>query len=258
LNELNYLPDENQFATREDEPWEHGFSLEVGNYKATKIRFFLNHEMSKTIISFFLWRNKKNVFRDTGWEIRKKFKKKCRHEEFLYVNFSDLKYSQGFTAKKRELINGVDVEWYLNTYDDVKKAKIDPVLHYLKYGKFEGRSPSAGNKNQTDYIGNIRPHTKLKFLLYLERFFPSEFSILFKRTYSMDNFIQDYNSNLGLFNDIPPASAYYFFFNDFVALHLGHSSKKQKPEEIKKIIFDTYFKLRSRRDFGASGELVPE
>lgn len=35
-----------------------------------------------------------------------------------------------------------DKSWYLNTYKDVSEAKVDPVLHYLKYGALEGRNPS--------------------------------------------------------------------------------------------------------------------
>lgn len=35
-----------------------------------------------------------------------------------------------------------DEDYYLSTYDDVKKAGIDPIKHYLKYGWKEGRNPS--------------------------------------------------------------------------------------------------------------------
>jgi glycosyltransferase involved in cell wall biosynthesis len=35
-----------------------------------------------------------------------------------------------------------DVNWYLKEYPDVKKAQIDPVLHYVRYGWLEGRNPS--------------------------------------------------------------------------------------------------------------------
>ena len=30
--------------------------------------------------------------------------------------------------------------WYSNTYEDVKKARINPLVHYLKYGRKEGRA----------------------------------------------------------------------------------------------------------------------
>lgn len=35
-----------------------------------------------------------------------------------------------------------DAKWYLTTYPDVKKAKVDPLVHYLRHGAFEGRNPS--------------------------------------------------------------------------------------------------------------------
>ena len=41
--------------------------------------------------------------------------------------------------------------WYLKTYPDVKKAKMDPIEHYMKYGWKEGRNP--GPKFSTnDYL----------------------------------------------------------------------------------------------------------
>ena len=44
-----------------------------------------------------------------------------------------------FLIKKSKYFNK---KWYLNTYPDVKKAKIDPAVHYLKYGWKEYRDPS--------------------------------------------------------------------------------------------------------------------
>ncbi len=36
---------------------------------------------------------------------------------------------------------GFDAEWYLSEYPDVAKAGIDPLVHYLDYGRREGRQP---------------------------------------------------------------------------------------------------------------------
>ena len=44
-----------------------------------------------------------------------------------------------FLIKKSKYFNK---KWYLKTYPDVKKAKIDPAVHYLKYGWKEYRDPS--------------------------------------------------------------------------------------------------------------------
>ena len=38
-------------------------------------------------------------------------------------------------------ITFVDKEWYLNTYPDVAAAGVDPVIHFEKHGRFEGRLP---------------------------------------------------------------------------------------------------------------------
>jgi glycosyltransferase involved in cell wall biosynthesis len=35
-----------------------------------------------------------------------------------------------------------DAEWYLDQYEDVRRAGLDPVTHYLEVGAFEGRDPS--------------------------------------------------------------------------------------------------------------------
>jgi len=36
-----------------------------------------------------------------------------------------------------------DSQWYLKTYHDVKKAKLNPLIHYLDFGAYEGRNPST-------------------------------------------------------------------------------------------------------------------
>lgn len=35
-----------------------------------------------------------------------------------------------------------DIDWYLETYPDVKKSEMNPALHYIKYGWKESRQPS--------------------------------------------------------------------------------------------------------------------
>ena len=43
------------------------------------------------------------------------------------------------TLKKSRLL---DEKWYLATYPDVAEAGVDPIVHYLRHGAFEGRNPS--------------------------------------------------------------------------------------------------------------------
>lgn len=39
-----------------------------------------------------------------------------------------------------------DSMWYLEKYEDVKQNGINPFVHYIKYGKKEGRKPKWDNK----------------------------------------------------------------------------------------------------------------
>jgi hypothetical protein len=39
--------------------------------------------------------------------------------------------------------NFFDTDWYLSSYPDVAKAKMDPIQHYIEWGSKEGRLPSA-------------------------------------------------------------------------------------------------------------------
>ena len=52
-----------------------------------------------------------------------------------------------------------DSEYYLSQNEDVKKAKMDPIKHYLKFGRKEGRNPSA-EFNSNEYL-NKRPDVKV-------------------------------------------------------------------------------------------------
>src|SRR5690606_32931534 len=35
-----------------------------------------------------------------------------------------------------------DADWYLAMYPDVRRAGVDPLLHYISHGAHEGREPS--------------------------------------------------------------------------------------------------------------------
>jgi hypothetical protein len=53
----------------------------------------------------------------------------------------------GFEGRDPSL--GFSSRWYLDTYEDVKKAGINPLVHYLRYGREEGR------KAMTQQIGLV-------------------------------------------------------------------------------------------------------
>lgn len=57
-----------------------------------------------------------------------------------------------------------DVKYYLFAYPDIRKAEIDPIMHYIKFGVAEGRNPSREfntnfylNKNEDVKISGINP-----------------------------------------------------------------------------------------------------
>lgn len=54
-----------------------------------------------------------------------------------------------FTSKSKLKVKVIsdsgifDSEWYLNNNKDVLDAGIDPIIHYVEFGAYEGRSPSS-------------------------------------------------------------------------------------------------------------------
>lgn len=68
------------------------------------------------------------------------------------------------TIKKSGLF---DEKYYLETYEDVRKADINPIKHYIKNGWKEGRNPSE-NFNTNDYIqqNNISLNSKYSPLFH--------------------------------------------------------------------------------------------
>lgn len=71
-------------------------------------------------------------FRATARQIMKAVKGYLRSKFFLRPHIAVLEKSSLF-----------DAEWYLKTYPDVKRAKLDPIRHYLLFGWRELRDPSA-------------------------------------------------------------------------------------------------------------------
>ena len=70
-----------------------------------------------------------------------------------YFNFkksSKAKSSDSNSASPMEQIELIkksglfDTTWYADVYDDVRKAGIDPIVHYVRHGAAEGRNPSPG------------------------------------------------------------------------------------------------------------------
>lgn len=62
--------------------------------------------------------------------------------------------------------NYFDKKWYLKTYTDVKRNKMDPVYHYIKFGYNENRNPSA--KFDTSGYMKRYPECNINPLLHYE------------------------------------------------------------------------------------------
>ena len=75
----------------------------------------------------------------------------------LSIPFEFYKYICDYNLIKKS--NLFDSEYYLANNEDVKKAKVDPIKHYLKFGWKEGRNPSA-EFNGNEYL-NKRPDVRV-------------------------------------------------------------------------------------------------
>ena len=75
----------------------------------------------------------------------------------LSIPLDFYKYIRDYNLlKKSDLF---DSEYYLANNEDVKKAKMNPIKHYLKFGWKEGRNPSA-DFNGNEYL-NKRPDVRV-------------------------------------------------------------------------------------------------
>ena len=76
----------------------------------------------------------------------------------------DVSFIDFLIAESRDIIikSGLfDVDWYLLEYEDVKLNKLDPIIHFIKWGFDEGCKPSPGfnqNIQMEDYFdGKLNP-----------------------------------------------------------------------------------------------------
>ena len=85
--------------------------------------------------------------------------------------------------------NLFDSEYYLAQNEDVKKAKIDPIKHYLKFGWKEGRNPSA-KFNGNEYL-NKRPDVQVAGICPLVHYIKfgknEEFSFLLEKLKKLES-----------------------------------------------------------------------
>jgi hypothetical protein len=94
--------------------------------------------------------------------IRRNYSSYLKHNPYLYIIFK----SKGNLKKLRDDIrsyrnikrsNTVDEVYYLNNYLDVLVSGMDPVIHYLYFGRKEGKNPRHvldGKDNLNEYTDN--------------------------------------------------------------------------------------------------------
>ena len=232
LDELNYLPDENSIKKSDNTPWKSDLLPNLTGYRRWASKNIYINYLLFIVQSIFRWRSKSTFFRDTGWEMRNKFKNKVKHEEFLFVDNLIFEFQD---PNESNLVTGVDINFYRDKYFDIKSNDIDPVFHFHNHGKWEWRQPRAFmQKNEKQYIYYLRPHLKYRILRSIEKIFSSEYAINHKRSYTFKNLLNDHHSKKveGLFK-LPNAKAFYFFRNGFISFHLGHDFKFRNIDEIR-------------------------
>ena len=242
INKLDYLPDENCMKMSDRTPWKSDSLPNLNGYSRVVSKNNKLNEFLFLLQSIFRWRNKQTFFRDTGWKVRKVFKNRVKHEEFLFLD--NLAYE--FKAEdERSLVNEVDPEFYLEKYADIKNSSMEPVYHFQNHGKKEWRQPKAFlKKNEKQYIFYLRPHLKYKFLRNIERFYSSEYSIKFIRKYTFKDLVNDHSvQEIEELTKLPNAKAFYFFNNQFVSFHLGHDYSPRDIKQIRKMIVEYIAKI---------------
>ena len=75
----------------------------------------------------------------------------------LSIPFDFYRFIRDYNLIKKS--NLFDSEYYLANNEDVKKAKMNPIKHYLQFGWREGRNPSA-KFNGNEYL-NKRPDVRV-------------------------------------------------------------------------------------------------
>lgn len=92
--------------------------------------------------------------------LREVYRKSWKYKRELKDQIKQLRASDYFDGK-----------WYLENYSDVASSRLDPVIHYLKFGALEGRNPSAHFDTlyyiqQNPDVANAGLNPLLHFIVY--------------------------------------------------------------------------------------------
>jgi GT2 family glycosyltransferase len=76
-----------------------------------------------------------------------------------------------FTQTRASLLLGFDREFYLRQYPDVAEAGADPLEHFLRHGRAEGRGSSRITTSRAGRVGALLRYAKARVLLGFDREF---------------------------------------------------------------------------------------
>ena len=99
--------------------------------------------------------NTSSIFAESLWEqgvgdSQRAFKSRTAG---IFSGISEL-FESRYVAKLVRQSGLFDQQWYEEQYPDVRSARIDPALHYVKFGAAEGRNPSS----EFDTLYYLRNH----------------------------------------------------------------------------------------------------
>jgi O-antigen biosynthesis protein len=128
--------------------------------------------------------------------VRSVVRNRQRGQRYLKRKLNDLRYRLRRVHQDVREINEsglFDREWYLQQYPDVADLKIDPILHYLRYGAPEGRDPNPdfSTWGYIDTYPDVAAHGVNPFIHYL-RYGRAEGRILIRKDYAA--WIDDYDT----------------------------------------------------------------
>lgn len=161
-HEVNKIIDDNEyfFPSEMSRIYEKLIEIENLDLENSRINSQID-EISKNA-KFFLNKNEKAAVFENHVSVDIKIKNQSGflNTDSNIFSISDIGTSPELyhSSIQKELDNAFDKVWYLQTYQDVEAAGVDPEQHYLNYGKSEGRFPNSeardknylNDKNITD------------------------------------------------------------------------------------------------------------
>lgn len=107
------------------------------------------------------WKKCEGFF-SSNW-YQREYSLKISRPIYLFEHFYNLGWRMGYNPNFR-----FETDWYLNENPDVKESGINPLIHYVDFGRYEGRWPSPNFDPKfyaQCYMNEPEPNTALPHLL---------------------------------------------------------------------------------------------